>query len=382
MSAQLKRLFITVALLGATHAVGGVQLEPSLRIFAEERYDDDPLLGEIGQPTGLLMSKLTPQLGLQVSDPTLKVDSWYALDFTLRHGSGNTTFDHRGMLEVDKRFTDRLRLDTDLRIWRVSDPTSLPRAGMARSLAPVFYGRAEGAFSYQLTRRLTARAGYRFEGLQILEAGGGVGMKHEPFVESWLGLTPRSQLGADYRMQYFLFEDENAVAHGVGAAWRYRLTRQINLALRAGPSFFSRNGESFAVVPRVQLDLNRDGRFFDVSFSAGHDLVGASGFTSAQWADYASLHGDWRLLRTVRLYLMTSAYRNAAAPDENWTSLDPTVVSMGYALGGGVEWQAYRNLSFTLSVDRISQFGSPTRAAGAERLERNIASLRMNFRAF
>lgn len=392
MSALLKKLCMTVVWFASASAAAGVHLQPSLRLLAEQRYDDDidAARADPGAATGLMMTKLSPQLGLEVADPTLTVDSWYSLDFTYRHGSDSpTSFDHRGFLSLEKRITERLRVDTDLRIWRVSDALSLPRMGVARNDDPVLYGRGELALAYQAARRWTIRPGYRFEGARVFGANSGAGFTHMPFLENWFRATPRSDLGLEYRWQYFQFDRagreaaihlDSAQSHSVAAAWRYRITRRINLSARAGPSFFARGGLGYTLVPRVQVDLHRDGEMMDLSLSAGHDVVGASNFSRAVWADYASVAAEWRFWRPLRLFTAASLFRNGQAPNRAWASMD---VDAGYALGVGAEWQVVRNLSLALSLDRYSNFGVPDRDDAALLVdERNIASLKLNFRAF
>lgn len=392
------------ALIVPALAAAGVVLEPSAQVIVEQRYDDDvrtlamdrAVLG----PSGQLMSRLTPQLGLNLRDPTLTVESTYALDVTYRHGSGRTTFDHRGQFTLDKRLTDRLAVDSELRVWRVSDPTSLPRLGMAPAFSPVLFGRFDAGASYRATRRLTLRPLYRFEGAHIEEdplgatagvAARGSGYSHSPAIEGWFRLDGRAEVGADYRLQYFVFMpreglgNELAHSHGISAAFRYRLFKRVGLTARAGPTAFARGGlgaGGYTLVPRLQLDLHRDGEFFDLSLSAGHDLVGASGFTSAVWADYASVMGAWRFWRPLRLFAAASFFRNGTAPQVGWTELGTARVPTGYSVGGGAEWEAMRNLSFLLSVTRHAQLGFLDRMDPAAQLELNIVSLRLNFRAF
>ena len=53
--------------------------------------------------------------------------------------------------------------------------------------------------------------------------------------------------------------------------------------------------------PRAQLELGREGERVDLALVLGHDLMGASGFTAALWADYGSALVDWRAREGLKL---------------------------------------------------------------------------------
>ena len=84
-------------------------LDSSLRLTAEERYDDDFRLAE--GTGGQFMTKLSPRLGLEVKDPRSTGEGFYAVDLLVRHGSGNATLDHRGGLDLGYALSRRLKVD-------------------------------------------------------------------------------------------------------------------------------------------------------------------------------------------------------------------------------------------------------------------------------
>src|SRR5260370_6843823 len=86
-------LAFAMLLIGA-RAAGETQVVPTLRLAAEERYDDDALLRTSPQGAGQMITKLSPQIGLNVSDETLETGGWYAADFLFRHASHTTHLDH------------------------------------------------------------------------------------------------------------------------------------------------------------------------------------------------------------------------------------------------------------------------------------------------
>jgi hypothetical protein len=377
---SITRIIAASAMLWAWQAHAGVDLQPTLRLFAEERYDDDVLLRtEAGSAGGQLMTKLSPQAGVEVRDHTLTLKSWYAADFIFRHGSGNSSLDHRGSLNVKKMFTERLSMDADLRVWRVSDPTSLPRLGMARTLSPILYGRAELAGNYRITPRWTGRVGYRFEGARIFEEGSTGGVMHSPYVEGLYRLSRRTDVGARYRLQYFGFGQESADSNAVLAEFRHRFSHVTTLTARGGPAYYrSRVNGATGLVPVVNVELERVHEQLELGLVLGHDLVGASGFASALWADYASFIGGYRFQPRLRAFWAASVYRNGAPPNVGAFGVGPS--ASGYALGGGVEWRINQMVSVQGTFDRLSQFGGPVDAAGAQ-LSRNIVAGRLTIQA-
>lgn len=383
----IKKVIVAAALLLGARANAGVDLTPTLKVQAEERYDDDLLLrAEPGaNGGGQLMTKLSPQAGVEVKTPTSTTTATYAVDFAVRHGSGNTSLDHRGRVDFKKALSQRLNLDADMRIWRVSDPTSLPRLGMARTLSPILYGKAAFAGHYLLTPRWTATAGYQFEGARIYDpqlVHGGV--VHAPYAEMLYKLSRRSEIGARYRLQYFAFGTESADASAVLAEYRYRINPVTTFTGRAGPAYYRPHGANAGVegfAPVVDLELERQHEYLDLGLVAGHDLVGASGFTSALWADFASFIGSFRIQPRLSVFWAASFYRNGAPANVGFDPFTSSRSASGYALGGGVEWKLSRAVALQGTFDRLSQLAGPGEDAGAA-LSRNIVAARLSVTAF
>lgn len=328
------------------------------------------------------MTKLTPRLGLDLKDPTLTLESFYAADLLMRHGSGRVTMDHRGGLSVRKRLSRRLRVEVSGGIYRVTDPTSLPRESVARSTEPVLYGQSRVYASGRLSQRVDVGAGYGFEGVKVRTAGSEAGFVHTPFVETWLRTTRRLSLGLEYRYQGFVFGENFQQAHGVFGALRYRLSRQTSFTARGGPVSFSAGDGSGGVIPRVKLELLHEAGPFDLGFVAGHDLVGASGFTNALWADYAGLVLNRHFNDRVSVYGVASFFRNGRAPGEGaFTWNGGARVAQGYALGAGLEFKVNRYVSMQTAVDRIAQVGVDEAVLGVN-LTRNVAAIRLHMKAW
>ncbi|MBI3183553.1 MAG: hypothetical protein HYZ28_15560, partial [Myxococcales bacterium] len=174
-------LMVAMALMALGRgAHAGVAVSPSLKLLAEERYDDDVLLRSAGG-AGQFLTKLTSQLGAELKAPSLEASSWYAPDLLLHHGTGSVTVDHRAQLELEGTLGRRSSLRTGAQMWRVSDPTSLPRQGVARTASAVLYGKAELSLAEELSQRLQGRLGYRFARWLSFEVGGGFIPTEEDF---------------------------------------------------------------------------------------------------------------------------------------------------------------------------------------------------------
>ncbi len=384
MRVSWKRWLAAAAVVGTSPAaLAGTVVEPRARVSLEERYDDDFRLNDAGVTGGQMMTKVTPRLGLDMKDPTLKLESYYAADLLMRHGSGRVTLDHRGGLMVNKRLSRRLRVEVSGSIYRVTDPASLPRDSVARSTDPVLYGQSRVYASGRLSRVVDVGAGYSFEGVRVLTADSAAGFVHTPFAELWLRTTRRLSLGAEYRYQGFVFGDNFQQAHGAFGALRYRLSRQTTFTARGGPVFFTAEDGTGGVIPRVKLELLHEAGPFDMGLVAGHDLVGASGFTNALWADFAGLVLNRHFNDRVSVYGMASFFRNGRAPGEGaFTWEGGARVAQGYALGAGLEFKINRYVSMQTAVDRIAQVGMDEEVAAGMNLTRNVAAVRLHMKAW
>jgi hypothetical protein len=147
--------------------------------------------------------------------------------------------------------------------------------------------------------------------------------------------------------------------------------------VRGGPiHYISPEGET-GWLPRLTAVLERDGALFDLGVAAGHDLVGASGFDHALWADFASMTIERRFNERLSVSAAASYFRNGRAPSEG--VLGPSespYVSQGYAVECGAEYRLTRYLSLQGIVNRIAQVGAGDAAAGVD-LARNVLAVRL-----
>jgi hypothetical protein len=360
----------------ATRARAETQVYPLLKITAEQRYDDDALLSAPTGP-GPALSKVSPQVGFTAEDATLTSEAWYAADLQYRSRSSDFATDHRGSFELKNNFSKRTYADIALKFWRTSDPTALPRTGIARSLSPILYGRADVTGQHRISERWSLRMGYRFEGVRLTEAVVRHGYVHSPFAEIWRAVSKRTDWGLQYRFSAFVSDVSPADAHAAAIQVRHRLTPTMQMHVRVGPLYYRDRSGIQGVAPWVHLQIDRQMSGFDIGLQLGHDVVGASGFATALWADYASLYAGIPLGRRVKLTAGASAFRNGKPPNEDWErSFSSASVSSGYALGAGLEWNLNQNVAMQLGVDRISQIAAPELSEGVN-LDRNIASARI-----
>ncbi|MFL5321563.1 MAG: hypothetical protein ACJ790_18010, partial [Myxococcaceae bacterium] len=142
----------------------------------------------------------------------------------------------------------------------------------------------------------------------------------------------------------------------------------------AGPVFYQENGGgNSGLVPRLTVELQREQDMTEFGLAAGNDLVGASGFENALWAQFASVFGGIRVSEPLKFYGAGTFYRNGRAPGAGLLTLNPTTAAgQGYAGEVGVEWKFNRFVTVSGAFTRIAQVGTP----GAD-LTRNIGAVRL-----
>jgi len=361
-------------------------VEPILRIAAEQRYDDDVLLTGSQNAPGAFLTKVMPQVGLRLNEALTKFMMFYGPDLLFRNQSGDLTLDHRAAIELHTEASRTAHVDALAQFWDTSDPLSLPRQGLARTLARTIYGRAELDWRQKFAPRWSFLLGYKFEGAKVEEPDHPAGFLNSPSIEVDYRLTRRADLGAEYRLQLFKFGSNNGIAHSPGLVWRYRLSRTANIKISAGAAFYREHLDPSkdGVVPRFEVDVaQRITKRVDWIFTVGHDLVGASGFSTAVWADYASLTLSWQLLEKLRLFGYGSFFRNGPMPNVGVFPLkvdQEKGVAAGYGLGTGAEWRFNRYVAIQASYDRLDQVGSVDPAQTS--LTRNIVAARLTVDAF
>jgi hypothetical protein len=371
----------------ATPAVRAEPPEFILRLAAEQRYDDDLLLTSGPNAPGPWLTKIMPQVGLKLNGATTKFYGFYGPDLLIRDQQGtNVTLDHRAALELHADTSHTSHIDGLAQFWDTSDPLSLPRQGLGSPLARTIYGRAGLGWREKFAPRWSLLLSYRFEGAKVYEPAHPPGFLNSPAVEVDYRLTRRADVGAEYRFQLFNFGSDNATAHSPGLVYRYRLSRTMTFRGSAGAAFYREraNPQKNGVVPRFELSvLQQVTRRLDWILTVGHDLVGASGFSTAVWADYGSGTASYQLLEKLRIFAVASFFRNGPMPNVGvfpLLSWGHDGVAAGYGLGGGVEWRFNRYVAAQAAYDRIDQVGGLNVAQPP--IVRNVVAVRLIMDAF
>ena len=81
-------------LWAAGSALAATELTPVLKLSAEERFDRAAVAGTLDEAAQLL-TKLSPQVGIELTSRRLDTTAGYGADLLLHHGSGSTRIDHR-----------------------------------------------------------------------------------------------------------------------------------------------------------------------------------------------------------------------------------------------------------------------------------------------
>jgi len=250
-------------------------IQPILRLAVEERYDDDVLLTGSQEGPGAFLTKIMPQVGLRLDQRLTQLETFYGPDILYRSSSGEVQLDHRAAFELHTQVSRTAHIDTVARFWDTSDPLSLPRQGLARTLARTYYGVATFGWRQEFAPRWSFLLGYRFEGSKVEEPDHPPGFLNSPSMEVDYRLTRRADVGAEYRLQLFKFGDNNAIAHSPGLVWKYRLSRSANIKVSAGAAFYREH-------PR-RTESSRGSR----SMSARRSPSGSSGSSPSATTSWA-----------------------------------------------------------------------------------------------
>jgi hypothetical protein len=413
---------------------------PDLEVLAEERYDDEILLREVNNGNGATFTKVGAKLGLTAKQELWNLEAWYAPDLLFQDLTGNTELEHRGRFKLAQTIGPMTEWKGDLQLWRVTDPTALPRIGIGRTLDPIFYVSTDLGLRHELSRRTGLRVSEHFElakidfqswevapatGTEPTGLLGGVsgtcgpetvnpnthaavacipayqtapGFVNAPSGELYWKANHRWELAAGERVQFFNFGPEFGVGNGPYARSAYMVTRETTFNFTAGPVWFNQtvtlqrttegnyinpaSGEP-GLVPRINAELTRHGPQLDWSLAAGHDLVGASGFTNVLWADFAALFATYRLTGLpLSVTAGGSYYRNGQTPNQGaWPAFSVGAgVAAGYAVEAELEWKLSHKMATQLVYNRLTQVGEVY--AGAQpNLSRNIIALRLRWEA-
>lgn len=349
-------------------AFGEVSQRLRVGLSTEVRYDSEALGG------GDVAGKLIPWLGYGRTSARSELNLDYGVDLTRHLRTSGLSLDHRGALSFRFQATRRLELRAEGALYRVEESTSLPRFGVAYSEAGAFWSFVELRARQRLSRISRLEVSARSEWNQLIFPRGGndsplIGMQILQVSQRY-AVARLIELGWAVRGQ--LFSAGNALLGGSGALLfvsRFRLSPHAGIRFEAGPRIY-RAGRSNAWDAQVRLQFDWTRRDLDLAVIAGRDYVGAAGFASTLWTEFAQGGLGLRLTRRLRVFGYVGAFRNGLAPDREADAL-------GYGTSLGIEWSFAGHLMARLAYDRLGQ--SDIAGAGLA-MGRNIVTLRVGYR--
>lgn len=349
-------------------------VKPLAEVGSEARYDSEPYLDGHSE----FFSKISPKLGAKLASETLKLEGWYAADVLYKAERHDTAVDHRAAVKFSDQATRRLALHGDLGLWRVQDPTSLPRVGVANVKVPIFYSTAGFGVAYRLSPRWTLALDDKQEAAKIDANNLPFSLTQTPSAGLKYQLGHNDELSGTYRYQAFLaMPSLVAQTHAAIFGVAHRFSHAWTGYARGGPLAFVKGSAGKriggdAVVAMGEGGLVHNGRYSELDLVLGHDLVGSVGYATAVWADYAQAEFAIHPRQKLKLFVGAGAFRNGAAPDQ---AVDIT----GYTLGGGGSYALTRELEVALAGQRLQQSAQYDAAAQAVQLNRNIVGVRLTY---
>lgn len=349
-------------------ALGEVSQKLRVGLSTEVRYDSEAL------PGGDVAGKLIPRLGYERTSSRSELTLDYGVDLTRHLKISGLSLDHRAELFWRFQATRRLELRAEGALYRVEESTSLPRFGVAYSEAGALWSFVELRARQSLTQKARLEVSARSEWNQLIFAQGGhetplSGMQVLQVSQRHL-VTRLIELGWAVRGQ--LFNAGQALLGGSGAVLfvsRFRLSPHAGIRFEAGPRLYrSKDKNAWDAQVRLQFDWARRG--LELAVIAGRDYVGAAGFASTLWTEFAQGGMGLRLSRRIRLFGYAGAFRNGLAPNSQADAL-------GYGASVGVEWTFVEHLALRLAYDRLGQ--SDIAGIGYA-MGRNIVTLRVGYR--
>jgi opacity protein-like surface antigen len=359
-----------------TSALAATQVKPVIELQAESRYDGydgDYAAGKQDLGANELYNKISPKLGADVGSETLKLQAWYAADIMYKALSATTGVDQRSDLKLTATPSDRVTIKGEGAFYRVQDPTSLPRLGVAQVNQEVLYSLVDLNISSRISQRWTWDVANRFELEQIYNIGQPLTLTESPATGLRYAVTARLNLGARYRYQSFVgMPDVVGQAHTAFFTGDYRLSATWTARLQVGPALYvGRLVGNTNTVPVGEGAIEHQGEYSELGVVVGHDLVGSLGYATAAWADYAQAIWAWHPTKPWRLHVDAGAFRNGLAPDQ------PSGF-VGYSVGGGVSYSLTDELRVELAAQRISQVATGGNVdLLAVNVNRDIAAVRL-----
>jgi len=360
---------------GAAVAHAETIIKPLIEVGTEARYDTDPYLNGNQE----VFSKISPKGGVIIANENLKLSAWYAADALYKAVQQVPELDHRGAIDFKDQVSHKLAIRSDAEVWRVEDPTSLPRLGLAAVPVPIFYSTAGAGLTYDFTQRMSLLFDDRQEVAKIYQNGLPLSLTQAPSAELKYKLSVRDTVGVTYRYQAFIAvptpaSDLVGQTHAGLMSLEHRFTEKWHGYVKGGPLAWVDGTQRGAtsVVPVGEAGITWEGELSEVDLIGGHDLLGSAGYAAAVWADYAELAVAWHPTRKLNIWVGSGAFRNGLAPDGATTV-------QGYSVGGGLGWAFTREITGRVQAQRIQQQDINTGAAQLVAVDRNIFGVQLSW---
>ncbi len=336
---------------------------------AEGRMQSDTLYGG-GQN---FVSVISPDIGYRLIGPTLDLSLRYDGDFYQYMGdTPRTDANHQGTLHLKDRPSARSTVAADGSLQYVTDPLALDRLGIPRTTSPVIFGIAATEEDQRLSSRWTLKLGYQFQVAHFEDPTLIDGEVHAPWLAAAYRLSMGDTLTLQYRSQIFLrVISPNGTAQTPSLAWEHRFGPRIRLDLAAGPILYVDPTGAPGWTEYVATGLIYELHHGELEFVGGRDLVGATGFGTALWADYVQGGAIARLSRRWSGRLVGTYFVDGLPPAE------PAALS-GYGAEAAVDYRPARDWTLEAAVDRIGQTGGAP-GDGSFNLALELAAVRVTW---
>ncbi len=337
-------------------------------VTAEGRAQDDTLFGG-GQD---LVGVVSPEIGYRFDGQRLDLSLRYDADLYDYQGAlPRYDTNQRGYLRLDAKPSRETRVLASGSVQWITDPLALDRLGLPRVTSPVLFGEAAIEGDERIAERWTLRAGEESQIVHFEDPALVDGSVHQPWIEGARAISAHDELALRVRGQFFFRVDTPAgLAQTASIGWRHRIGERLRVDLAAGPILYEAPGAAVAPTPYATGGLIWTIPHGELELRGGRDLLGATGFGTALWADYVEAGWIARLSRRWSGRLGGTYFVDGLAPNA------PASLT-GYAAEGAIDFLAGRDWKIEAVVDWIGQTDVP--GAGPFALGLEVVAMRVSW---
>ena len=361
---------LLLATLGSTAlAVGGEVGGIVAGATAEGRVQDDTLFGG-GQD---LVTVNSPEIGYQLRGPDLNASLRYDADLYQYIGqSPETNTNQRSYLHLKDRLGTATTLAADGTLQYVTDPLALDRLGVPRTNSPVIFSSTALEGDERLGKSWIAKLGYQFQLAHFEDPSLIDGSVHAPWASIGYQLDAADELSLRERYQLFLkIASPSGSADTASLAWSHRIGSRLRTELEAGPIYYIDPTGAPAWTPYGVAGAIYRLRHGEVELRAGRDLVGATGFGTALWAEYVQAGVESRLGRRWTGRVGATYFVDGLAPAA-------VAAVSGYGGEAALDFRPGRDWTVEAAVDRIGQTSAAPGTAALD-LGIEVVAMRLTY---